>query len=155
MAFASNHSEIFGIRLTLLPWTTRIPDTVYSVTFRHRTIATVGLWPRREESKAGEFYDYPQLPSGRQFPGHSSGPANPNRAGSLADLRNPGRPICLECEGQSIRQEVAAQKKLWSFAECPLNLPQGSYVLTCLRKLLRKRNTRKHKVKQFLGLMQD
>lgn len=138
-----------------MPWTSRIPDNVYSVTFRHWTIATVRLWPRREESKAAEFYDYPQFPSGRQFPGHSSGPANPNRAGSLAELRNPGRPICLECWRQSIRQEVTVQKKLWSFAECPLNLSQDSFVLTCVRKLLRKRNSRKHKVIQFLEFMQD
>lgn len=109
----------------------------------------------REESKAGEFCDYPQLPSGSQCPGHSSGPANPNRTGSFAELRNPGRPICLQCGRQSIRQEVAAQKKLWSFAECPLNLSQNTYVLTCMRKLLRKRNNRKHKVKQFLDFRQD
>lgn len=57
-----------------------------------------------------------------QFPGHSPGTASP-KPGSPAELRHPGRPMPLECGGQSLRQEEAAQEKLWGFAEGAWALP--------------------------------
>lgn len=123
MAFASNYNEIFGIRVTVLPWTTRIPEKVYSVTLRHWTLVTIGLWPMSEESRAGEFYDYPSFLLEASFQATVQDQKTQTEQAVLL-VRNPGRAICLDGGRQSIRQEVAAQKKLWSFAECPWNPSQ-------------------------------
>lgn len=123
MAFASNHNDKFGIRWTLLPWTTRIPDKLCSVTCRHWTIATVGLWPRRKESKAGEFCDYSQLPSRSQFPATVQDQQTQAERAVLLNWGIQGD-LYAQSVGGRVMQEVAAQKKLWSSAECPLHLSQ-------------------------------